>query len=397
MNFDRRAIAALTVAGVLWGCTMPATKLASQWLPPAWLATMRFGLAAAILLVVCRHRIRSVCSPLMLASGAIGYGGTIIVQNAGVMRTSVTHAALLVGTTPVFVALIAAVALRSVARPVVWAGYGVSVLGVVLVAGAGAQGSASLTGDGLVLVSLLMSSAFTVAQSRLLAGRDAIAVTAVQFLGAALISAPLALLTEPMPAAAGAGVGLPVVIGLALGGTLAPFTLFAFAQSRVSATTAAVFLNLEPLVGAAVGVAAFGDPFGLLQLAGGAAILAGIAVSGRAAPARPRRATRAAARPAATAEPAALQAGPAVLSAKPAVLSAGPATLPAKPAALAPDERLSPAHARRPVAARTRRRARAAARARARQPRRPITPPERLSSPRAGLWAAQRTLARHTR
>jgi drug/metabolite transporter (DMT)-like permease len=389
MNFDRRAIAALIAAGVLWGCTMPATKLASQWLPPAWLATMRFGLAAAILLVVCRHRIRAVCSPLMLASGAIGYGGTIIVQNAGVMRTSVTHAALLVGTTPVFVALIAAVALRSVARPVVWAGYGVSVLGVVLVAGAGAQGSASLTGDGLVLLSLLMSSAFTVAQSRLLAGRDAIAVTAVQFLGAALISAPLALLTEPMPAAAGAGVGLPVVIGLALGGTLAPFTLFAFAQSRVSATTAAVFLNLEPLVGAAVGVAAFGDPFGLLQLAGGAAILAGIAVSGRAAPARSRRATRVAARPAATAEPAVLSAEPAVLPAQPAVLSAEPA--------LAPDKRLSPAHARQPVAARTGRRARAAARARARQPRRPVTPPERLSSPRAGIWAAQGTLARHTR
>jgi drug/metabolite transporter (DMT)-like permease len=392
MNFDRRAIAALTASGILWGCTMPATKLASQWLPPAWLSTMRFGIAAAILLVVCRRRIRAACSPAILASGAIGYGGTIIVQNAGVMRTSVTHAALLVGTTPVFVALIAAIALRTVARPAAWAGYGVSVLGVCLVAGAGAQGDASLTGDGLILLSLLMCSAFTVAQARLLPGRDAIAVTAVQFLGATLISAPVALLTEPLPTAAGAGTGLPVVIGLALLGTLAPFTLFAFAQSRVPATTAAGFLNLEPLVGAAVGVIAFGDPFGLLQLAGGAAIIAGIAVSGRAAPARriPRRATRAAARPVVSAEPAALPTEPAVLAAEPAALSAGPASLD-------PHERLSPAHARQPVAARSSRRARAAARARVRQSRRPVTPPERLSSPRAGLWAAQRSLARHTR
>src|SRR5262249_45831751 len=65
----------------------------------------------------------------------------------------------------------------------------------------------------------------------------------------------------------------------AIVGTLAPFTLFAYGQSRVAAAVAAPFLNLEPLVGAAIGVMAFGDPFGLAQAAGAAAILAGIVVS----------------------------------------------------------------------------------------------------------------------
>src|SRR3712207_7989643 len=37
------------------------------------------------------------------------------------------------------------------------------------------------------------------------------------------------------------------------------------------------FVNLEPLVGVALGALAFGDPFGTLSLAGGAAIVAGIA------------------------------------------------------------------------------------------------------------------------
>ena len=58
-----------------------------------------------------------------------------------------------------------------------------------------------------------------------------------------------------------------------------PFTLFAFGQSRVSAEVAGAFLNLEPLVGAIVGAAAFGDPVGLAQVAGGAAIVAGIGLS----------------------------------------------------------------------------------------------------------------------
>ena len=278
MNFDRRALAALTAAGILWGTTMPATKLAVQWLPPGWLTVVRFALAAAILLVACRSRLRAACSPAILAWGAIGYGGTIFVQNAGVLRTSVTHAALLVGATPVLVAVIAVVRLRSVARPAAWAGYLVSVAGVVLVAGQG--GGASLSGDGLIMLSLLMSAAFTVSQTRLLAGRDPVAVTAVQFAAAAVVFLPVTLLTEGLPPAAGAGTGLPVVLGLVLAGTLAPFTLFAYAQSRVAASTAAAFLNLEPLVGAAVGIVAFGDPFGPLQLLGAAAILAGIALGG---------------------------------------------------------------------------------------------------------------------
>jgi O-acetylserine/cysteine efflux transporter len=280
MNLDRRALVALAAAGTLWGCTVPATKIAVHYLPPGWLTVARFGLAALVLLIARRSHLRAAFSPAVLAWGAVGYGGTVFVQNAGVMRTSVSHAALLVGATPVLVAVIAALAFRTVARPVVWLGYAVSLAGVGLVAAVGAQGDASLAGDGLVLASLLLSASFTVAQTRLLPGRDPVAVTAVQMLGATLAMLPVAALTEGLPhLAIGAGPGLPVIIGLALGGTLLPFTLFAFGQSRVSPAAAAPFLNLEPLVGAAIGIAFFGDPLGLAQVAGAAAILAGIAVS----------------------------------------------------------------------------------------------------------------------
>jgi EamA-like transporter family protein len=200
------------------------------------------------------------------------------VQNAGITRTSVSHAALLIGATPVLVAIIAALWHRTVARPVAWAGFAVSLAGVGLVAGGGG-GSATAAGDGLVLASLLVSAAFTVARARQLRGRDPVALTAVQFLGAALAVLPFSVATEGVPALpAGPGVVL-AVLGLAAGGTLLPFTLFAYAQGRVSAEVAGAFLNLEPLVGAVVGVVAFGDPAGPVQLAGGVAILVGIALS----------------------------------------------------------------------------------------------------------------------
>jgi O-acetylserine/cysteine efflux transporter len=279
MSIDRRrAVAALTAAGLLWGTTVPLSKLALGWLPPGWLTLLRFGLAAAILLVVARRRLRAACTLPVLASGAAGYGGAVLLQNAGITRTSVSHAALLIGAAPVLVAVIAALWHRAVARPVAWAGFAVSLGGVGLVTGGGG-GGATVGGDGLVLASLLLSAAFTVAQDRLLRGRDPLAVTAVQFLGAALAVLPFSVVAEGLPAAPGAPGPILATAGLVAGGTLLPFTLFAYAQSRVTAEVAGAFFNIEPLVGAAAGVVVFGNPAGPGQLIGGAAILGGIALS----------------------------------------------------------------------------------------------------------------------
>jgi drug/metabolite transporter (DMT)-like permease len=312
MNINRRhAVAALAAAGLLWGTTVPLSKVALAWLSPGWLTVARFGLAAAVLLAVARRRggpagpaLRAAFTPAVLAAGALGYGGSVMVQNAGIARTSVTHAALLIGAVPVLVATIAAVWYRTVAPPVAWFGFVVSLGGVGLVTAGGGGGGATLAGDGLVLVSLLLSATVTVAQGRLLTGRDPVAVTAVQFLGATLGALPVAVLMEGTPALpVGAGPVLAVV-ALALGGTLAPFTLFAFGQSRVSAEVAGAFLNLEPLVGAVAGAVAFGDKVGLAQVAGGLAILAGIGLSSLPlVTARRAEARRAEAAPVATAAP----------------------------------------------------------------------------------------------
>ncbi len=281
MNTNRRnAVAALIAAGLLWGTTVPLSKLALEWLSPGWLTVMRFGLAAAVLLAVARRvGLRAAFTPKVLVSGALGYGGSVMVQNAGISRTSVTHAALLIGAVPVLVAIIAAVWHHTVARPVAWVGFVVSLGGVGLVTVGGGGGGATMAGDGLVLASLVLSATVTVAQGRLLTGRDPVAVTAVQFLGATLGALLVSVLTEGAPALPARPGPVLAVVALAAAGTLLPFTLFAFGQSRVSAEVAGAFLNLEPLVGAIAGAVAFGDPVGLAQIAGGAAIVAGIGLS----------------------------------------------------------------------------------------------------------------------
>jgi O-acetylserine/cysteine efflux transporter len=278
-GFQTRAVAALAAAGVAWGTSVPLSKAALSWLPPAWLVVARFAVAAAVLLaVVDRRALRAALRWQVLAWGAAGLGGSVLVQNMGIDKTSVTHASLLIGTGPVLVAVIAAAWHHNVARPVAWVGFAVSLGGVAVVAD-GHGGGATGAGDAIVFASALLSAAMTVAQGRLLDGQDPVAITAVMFLGAALAALPVAAVTAGTPPAPHSVLPVLAAAGLTAVGTLASFTLFAYGQRKVSTEVTAAFLNLEPLVGALAGVAAFGDPAGPRLLIGGAAILGGIVLS----------------------------------------------------------------------------------------------------------------------
>ncbi len=130
-----------------------------------------------------------------------------------------------------------------------------------------------------MLGSVFLSAAFVAIQPRLLNGRDAAAVTAVQFAGGALVALPVAVLTEGMPHGPGSATPALAMAALALAGTPLPFWLFAFGQARVPAELAGAFLNLEPVVGAAAGWFALGEPATAWQVAGVAAVLVGVAMS----------------------------------------------------------------------------------------------------------------------
>ena len=278
--------AALAGAGLLWGLTVPLSKLAMGWLSPAWLTVARFAVSAPILAIVGRHSLREALQPRVAAAGAIGFGGVIVLQNAGIERTTVSHGAVILGTVPFLVALVTAALGRSRARPRTWGGSGLALGGIALVAGAGGGSPISL-GDLLVLASAVLSAGFIATQPGLLKDRDPAAVTAVQFAAGGLVALPIAVITEGAPAAPAHAGPVSAYVALSLVGTLLPFWLFAFGQVRVPADVAGAFVNLEPLVGAAVGWLALGNTAAPAQIAGALAVLAGIIVG-----AMPQRGSR---------------------------------------------------------------------------------------------------------
>jgi O-acetylserine/cysteine efflux transporter len=279
---DRRtsALTALTAAGLLWGTSVPLSKAAFAGFGPAWLTVFRFAVAGLVILVVMRPRLRTV-RPALWFYGAFGYGACVLLQNIGLERTSVTHAALLLGSVPVLVAVLAVIFNGARVGLIAWAGFALSLGGIVVVAGAGG-GDASVGGDLIVMGSVAIGAIFTILQARLLAGQDVVAVSTAQFFASAIAVLPFALLTEHLPTLALngqdglTGSALLAGVSLAVIGTVLPFTLFAYGQTGVEPHVAGVFLNLETLVATTLAIVVLGEPLGAGQVGGGLALLAGI-------------------------------------------------------------------------------------------------------------------------
>ena len=118
LNLRRHtALVALVAAGLLWGLTVPLSKLVLEWLDGGTLTVVRFALAAPLLAFAARKHLKAAFTPRILAAGAIGYGLVIVLQNVGIERTSVSHAALIVGATPALVALVSVASGRGKLRP----------------------------------------------------------------------------------------------------------------------------------------------------------------------------------------------------------------------------------------------------------------------------------------
>ena len=78
------ALVALVAAGLLWGLTVPLSKLVLEWLDGGTLTVVRFALAAPLLAFAARKHLRAAFTPRILAAGAVGYGIVIVLQNAGI-------------------------------------------------------------------------------------------------------------------------------------------------------------------------------------------------------------------------------------------------------------------------------------------------------------------------
>ena len=280
---DWFAMAALALAGALWGVSFLFGKWALEELGPAHVTLLRFSLASAALLPYAL--LKGVWPgrrdlPLFLLVGFLTVPATFLVQFWGLSLTGATVAALIVGCGPPIVALFASLFLGERLGKTGWSAVGASTLGVALaVAGPGV--SNDWLGDALVLLSLLAVVGWVLLGKRLGDGYPAVPATAWILTFGTLTLAPVALLWEGVPRLDLTLLGWASVLVLGLGCSAATYALWNWGVARVPTSRAGVFLNLEPLVGALLGVVILGEEWGPGTVVGGALIIGAALVVSR--------------------------------------------------------------------------------------------------------------------
>jgi drug/metabolite transporter (DMT)-like permease len=271
---------------VIWGVNFVVVKYATTVFNPVAFTGLRVSTVAVFLWIVVFARGGS---PLSLARrdvirlmllGALGNGIYQLFFVHGVARTRAGNAALIVGSAPAFIALIAR--LRGIERlkGMTLVGIALSVIGVGLViAGSGnaPSGETTLLGSVLVFVAVLCWSAYTILLQPYTRRIDVVQLSAMTMLGGAI-----PLLTASTPALiatdwslVGARGWLALLYSSVISMGVAYF--FWYRGLRVlGPTRTAVYSNLQPIVALLVAWPILNETPTIFQGVGAATIVAGV-------------------------------------------------------------------------------------------------------------------------
>jgi drug/metabolite transporter (DMT)-like permease len=198
--------------------------------------------------------------------------------NTGLRYTEASRGALMLATMPIWSALLGRLAGEGLGGGQLL-GVGLSVLGIGLAfaePGSAQGGTAALLGDGLLLLTGLLGAMYGLLAKRALALDGPATVTAYAMLFGTLLL-PWALGEGLVPATGQLhGRILAVVVFVGVPGGAVAFLLWTWALSRLTPTRVAVYVNLNPMVAAALGVLLLAERRSGLFLLGFAAVVGGV-------------------------------------------------------------------------------------------------------------------------
>ncbi|MDN5761310.1 MAG: DMT family transporter [Microlunatus sp.] len=261
---------ALVGVAVVWGVSFVVVKDATITMPTTEVVGWRFGIAAIVLAMIRPRSLLATSATTLKCGLVLGtlLGSGFLLCTQGMRTTSVVATAFIVGTTVVFAPLFSWAWFRRTPTTRTALAISLAVTGLALLT---LRGTAVGLGSLMILGAAALWALHLCALERWVQPDQAHHSALVQVSTAALV----ALLVGRMT---GTTVQLPdlteggSVLYLGAVATAAAFLALTWAQSRIDATTAAVLLTLEPVVGGAAAVA-LGEPLTLVAVVGAAAVL----------------------------------------------------------------------------------------------------------------------------
>lgn len=274
-------------AVVFWGLSFVATKAALRELSPEALIFARAGLGTLLLALILRARREPLVLPrdswrALATMGFIGVAFHQLLQAYALRLTTAANTGWLIGLTPVWSALLAAVTLGERFGPLKIAGLALGFAGALLVVTQGRLaadllGLPATRGDLMILASTVNWAVYSVLGHAVLRRLGPPRATAGALFFGWLFLWPVFLASgsaREFRQLSGPGWAAVLFLGVACSGL--GYLFWYGALERIEASRVAALLYLEPLVTLAASAALLGEPIRPLTVLGGLVLLGGV-------------------------------------------------------------------------------------------------------------------------
>jgi drug/metabolite transporter (DMT)-like permease len=274
---------------LIWGSNFSIVKVALRDFPEGPFNAMRLVTATAVFLLVifgtsARERLRALTRRDWIELFFLGSIGTFLYQFcfvASVKRTSVANGSLIIGVSPIVIAILSAIAGHERIRPVRWLGIAVAMLGLYLVVGRGVDMSAqTFRGDLLMMAGVICWAVYSVASQPILKRHSPLIVIALTFsFGATLYVLAMTPVLIATDWSAVSGFSWLMMLTSALLALNLSYWIWYTGLKRLGGSRTSVYSYLTPVVAMVVAAVWLSEPIAANQLAGAGAILAGLLIT----------------------------------------------------------------------------------------------------------------------
>lgn len=293
----------LILMAVFWGANYSIVKNVFREIDPQAFNALRMSLGSLIFLtVIVGVRVRASRGGRIAGPGGVfytpakmttrdwwGLAGLGLIGHccyqytfiAGLSRTSVANSSLMLGATPVLVALLSALLGIDRIGRLHWAGAALSMTGIYLVVGKGfSLGSHGATGDLLMIAAVCCWAIYTIGARPLMMRHSPVGVTGTSMIMGTVMYLPVAwphlagLRLSTISASTWAALLYSAVFALCVS-----YTIWYAGVRKLGTARTSIYSNFVPIVAMLSAVIVLHEPLGTRKILGAAAVLAGVALT----------------------------------------------------------------------------------------------------------------------
>ncbi|WP_432645941.1 DMT family transporter [Mitsuokella sp.] len=281
----RKTYFLLAATTIIWGIQ----PLCIKWLVAVWspvtITAMRYYLIGTTLLALSFYRGEKLLPPRscllgLFLMGVTGIGLNNVMQFTGLGISTVTNCTLIAAASPAITAFLAAIFVRERLSLLAWGGIVLSFAGALIVISHGSlEVMRTLSfneGDILFLLAQVAWTTYSLIALKIMRRMSALQTTGWAGIFGAFIVTGYGLITGQFaPVMLSTSLWLAFFYTVVFGGVMA-MLFWNIGVHNAGASVTSIFQNITPVVGMIGGVLCFGEVIGFKELAGAAAIFAGV-------------------------------------------------------------------------------------------------------------------------